>query len=73
MLCKKIYVYIRHAFKAANRSIGDPKSVAGNRIGRYASLFNLKHFAGWSTLEPAKRYVHNNQYMLRKAIDDAGL
>ena len=42
-------------------------------IGRHASLFDLKHFAGWSTLEPAKRYVHNNQDMLRKAIDDAGL
>ena len=42
-------------------------------IGRHASLFDLKHFAGWSILEPAKRYVHNNQDMLRKAIDDAGL
>lgn len=137
-------VYIRHAFKSADRSVGDPKTEAGKRIlplpdklydklklwkkvvenelgeteyvccntlgnllyteslydwwrsflnrnslskidlhelrhtnftfiGRHASLFDLKHFAGWSTLEPAKRYVHNNQDMLRKAIDDAGL
>ena len=137
-------VRIHRAFKAANRSIGPPKSKAGNRtlplsdslykklkewktvvekelgeteyiccntlgnllyteslydwwiaflkrndiskidlhelrhtnltlIARHTSAFDLKNWAGWSSLDPALRYVHGNPKMLKKAVVNAGL
>lgn len=42
-------------------------------LGRHASSFDLKDFAGWSSLSPAKRYVHKDQTMLRRALAEAEL
>lgn len=36
-------------------------------VSRKLSVFGLKDWAGWSSIEPAKVYIHNNESELRQA------
>ena len=40
-------------------------------MARYMSPFDLKTYAGWSSIEPAKVYIHDDLDSLSNAIDDA--
>lgn len=40
-------------------------------MARKANVFDLQNYAGWSSIEPAKIYVHANMESLRSAVSDA--
>ena len=40
-------------------------------VARYMSPFDLQHYAGWSSIEPAKVYIHNDMDKMTLAVADA--
>ena len=39
-----------------------------NMVSRYLSPFDLQRYAGWSSIEPARVYIHDSLYELERAI-----
>lgn len=40
-------------------------------MARYMSAFDLMHYAGWSTLKPARIYIHNDDESLQRGVRSA--
>ena len=40
-------------------------------VARHMSVFDLQRYAGWSSIEPARVYVHNDFESMRAAVADA--
>lgn len=42
-----------------------------SKVSRYMSIFDLKSYAGWSSIDPAKIYIHDDLDTLKSSIDAA--
>lgn len=40
-------------------------------VSRHMSIFDLKTYAGWNSIEPARIYIHDDMDSLKSSIDDA--
>ena len=42
-----------------------------SKVSRFMSIFDLKSYAGWSSIAPAKVYIHDDLETLKSSIDKA--
>lgn len=42
-----------------------------SKVSRYMSIFDLKSYAGWASIDPAKVYIHDDLQSLKSSIDEA--
>jgi integrase len=40
-------------------------------MARHMTIYDLKTYAGWSSIEPARVYIHDDMSAVRRAVDDA--
>ena len=58
----------RESFGAQGFVIYELRHSNLTKMARYMTVFDLKDWAGWSSIEPAKVYVHRDQSSLEAAV-----
>lgn len=69
----KWWVANRDSFGCAGLGLHELRHSNLSMMARFMSPFDLKNYAGWSSIEPARIYIHDDLESVKRGVSDAWL